>query len=185
MPPCPQCQGKPCSQNGEFLPPETPPVPPPLKPGDDWTPFVSRAGFEAAEILYSAASLSNDIVDRLLSIWRATLVPHDDEAPITDHRDLHLTIDAINLGHVPWQSYTAHYQGLCPDDAPTPEWMTTDYQLWYRDPRRVIHNILANPNLHWGRGDLETSGNILGKLWAPDHFSPNVSTNHILGTSRL
>ena len=38
---------------------------------------------------------------------------------------------------------------------------------------------------HWGQGDLETSGNILGKLWAPDHFSPNVSTNHILGTSRL
>jgi len=38
---------------------------------------------------------------------------------------------------------------------------------------------------HWGRGDLETSGNILGKLWALDHFSPNVSTNHILGTFRL
>ena len=40
-------------------------------------------------------------------------------------------------------------------------------------------------NYHWGRGDLETSGNILGKLWALDHFSPNVSTNHILGTFRL
>ena len=38
---------------------------------------------------------------------------------------------------------------------------------------------------HWGRGDLETSGNILGKFWALDHFSPNVSTNHILGTFRL
>jgi len=38
---------------------------------------------------------------------------------------------------------------------------------------------------HWGRGDLETSGNILGKLWALDHFSPNVSTNHILGTFKL
>jgi len=86
-------------------------------------------------------------VDRLLSIWRATLVPHNDEPPIIDHRDLHSTIDAINLGHVPWQSYTARYQGLRPDDAPTPEWMTTDYQLWYRDPRRVIRNILANPDL--------------------------------------
>jgi len=38
---------------------------------------------------------------------------------------------------------------------------------------------------HWGQGDLETSGNILGKLWALDHFSPNVFTNHILGTFRL
>lgn len=25
--------------------------------------------------------------------------------------------------------------------------MTTKYQLWYRDPRKVIHNILANPDL--------------------------------------
>ena len=40
-------------------------------------------------------------------------------------------------------------------------------------------------NGHWGQGDLETSGNILGKLWALDHFSPNVSTNRILGTFRL
>ena len=38
---------------------------------------------------------------------------------------------------------------------------------------------------HWGRGDLETSGNILGELWALDHFSPNVFANHILGTFRL
>ena len=44
--------------------------------------------------------------------------------------------------------------------------------------------LLGHHN-HWGRGDLETSGNILSKLWAPDHFSPNVSTNHILGTFRL
>jgi len=44
----------------------------------------------------------------------------------------------------------------------------------------------VSPKLcHWGRGDLETSGNILGKFWALDHFSPNVSTNHILGTFRL
>ena len=25
--------------------------------------------------------------------------------------------------------------------------MTTDYEVWYRDPRNVIHNILANPDL--------------------------------------
>ena len=140
-------QGKPCRQNGEFLPPGTPPTPPPSKPDGDWTPFVSRAGFELAEILYNTAPLSNDTIDKLLSIWAATLVPHDDDAPITNHRDLHSTIDAVKLGHVPWQSYTARYKGLHPENAPTPEWMTTDYQLWYRDPRKVIHNILANPDL--------------------------------------
>jgi len=25
--------------------------------------------------------------------------------------------------------------------------MTTEYQLWYRDPREVIRNLLANPDL--------------------------------------
>ena len=56
-------------------------------------------------------------------------------------------IDAVKLGSIPWQSYTIQYNGLLPEDAPTPEWMTTEYQLWYRDPRKVIHNILANPDL--------------------------------------
>jgi len=38
---------------------------------------------------------------------------------------------------------------------------------------------------HWGRGVLETSGNILGKLQALDHFSPNISTNYIWSTSGM
>lgn len=25
--------------------------------------------------------------------------------------------------------------------------MTTEYQLWYRDPRKVIHNLFGNPDL--------------------------------------
>jgi hypothetical protein len=75
------------------------------------------------------------------------LVPHNDSPPIIDHDDLHSTIDAIKLGSVPWQSYTVKYNGLRPETGPTPEWMTMDYQLWYRDPRMVIHNILANPEL--------------------------------------
>ena len=106
-----------------------------------------RAGFELAEILYTKAALSNDNIDRLLSLWSATLVPHDDSPPILDHHELHSTIDAVKLGNIPWQSYTIRYNGLLPEDAPTPEWMTTGYQLWYRDPRKVIHNILANPDL--------------------------------------
>ena len=108
---------------------------------------MSRAGFELAEILYTRAPFSNDTIDRLLSIWSATLLPHNDSAPILDHDDLHATIDAIKLGRVPWQSYTAKYNALRPENAPTPEWMDGTYQLWYRDPRKVIHNIFANPDL--------------------------------------
>ena len=108
---------------------------------------MSRAGFELAKILYTAAPLSNSIIDRLLSIWSATLIPHHDSPPIADHHDLHLTINAIELGHVPWKSYTVKYNGLRPENGPTPEWMTTEYQLWYRNPREIIHHILANPEL--------------------------------------
>ena len=108
---------------------------------------MSCTGFELAEILYTAALLSNSIIDRLLSIWSATLIPHHDSPPITDHHDLHLTINAIELGHVPWKSYTVKYNGLCPENSPTPKWMTTEYQLWYRNPQEIIHHILANPEL--------------------------------------
>ena len=97
--------------------------------------------------MYTKAALSNDNINKLLDLWNATLVPYDDSAPILDREDLHSTIDSIKLGSVPWQSYTAKYNGLRPDGAPVPEWMTAEYQLWYRDPRKVVHNILGNPDL--------------------------------------
>ena len=100
-------QGTPCDCHGNFLPPETPPTLPPPKSNDDWTPFTSREGFELAEILYLKAHLSQSIINQLLDIWSATLIPHDDLPPITDHQDLHAQIDAIKLGTVPWKSYTA------------------------------------------------------------------------------
>jgi hypothetical protein len=100
-----------------------------------------------AEISYATASLSNNIINKLLDLWSTTLVPHDDTAPFADHEGIHSTIDAIKLGNVPWRSYTARYNGLYPENGPIPEWMVNDYQLWYRDPRQVIHNILANPDL--------------------------------------
>lgn len=138
-------QGTPCDHHGNFLPPETPPTPPPPKSNDDWTPFASREGFELAEILYLKAHLSQSTINQLLDIWSATLIPHDDLPPITSHQDLHTQIDAIRLGNIPWRSYTARYQWLCPNAGPVPEWMNAEYQLWYRDPRQVIHKILANP----------------------------------------
>ena len=120
------------------------------KSSDDWTPFTSREGFELSEILYLKAHLSQCIINQLLDVWSATLIPHDDTPPLTDHRDLHLQIDAVKLGNIPWRSYTAQYQWLYPENGPIPEWMATKYQLWYRDPRQVIHHILMNPEFASG-----------------------------------
>ena len=108
---------------------------------------MSHVRFELAEILYTKAPLSNNTTNKLLGLWSATLVPFGDSAPILDRNDLHSTIDAIELGEVPWQTYVACYNGLHPENGPTPEWMTTEYQLCYRDPCKVIHRILANPDL--------------------------------------
>ncbi|KAF9779591.1 hypothetical protein BJ322DRAFT_1101760 [Thelephora terrestris] len=140
----------PCDRHGHFLPPGTPPLPPPPKSNDDWTPFALRAGFELADILYLKAHLSQRTINELLEIWSATLVPHSDLPPILDHRDLHAQIDAIKLGNIPWRSYTAQYQWLRPNNGPVPEWMQDKYQLWYRDPRQVVRHILANPEFTSG-----------------------------------
>ena len=82
-------QGTPCDRYGNFLPPETPPTPPLPKSNDDWTPFTSQEGFKLAEILYLKAHLLQSIIDQLLDVWSATLIPHDDLPPITSHQDLH------------------------------------------------------------------------------------------------
>ncbi|KAF9642580.1 hypothetical protein BDM02DRAFT_3071311, partial [Thelephora ganbajun] len=54
------------------------------------------------------------------------------------------------LGNVPWRSYTAQYQWLRPESGPIPEWMEAQYQLWYHDPRQVIHHIFTNPEFASG-----------------------------------
>lgn len=135
----------PCDHHGNFLPLGTPSAPRDPKSNVDWTPFASREGFELAEVLYLKAHLSQSIINQLLDIWSATLVPHGDPPPIADHRDLHAQIDAVNLGDVQWESYTAQYRWLRTESGSVPEWMLAKYQLWFRDPRRVIHNIFSNP----------------------------------------
>ncbi|KAF9645830.1 hypothetical protein BDM02DRAFT_3130787 [Thelephora ganbajun] len=111
---------------------------------------MSQAGFELTEILYLKAHLSQGIINKLLETWSATLIPYGDLPPITDHQDLHTQINAIKLGNVPWRSYTAQYQWLRPESGPIPEWMEAQYQLWYRNPRQVIHHIFANPEFASG-----------------------------------
>ena len=127
-----------------FLLPGTPPIPLPPKSKEDWSPFCSRAGFELAELLYKKAEMSQPNIDQLLNIWSATLAPHNDEPPISSFQDLHAQIDAIDLGFTPWKSSTIQYQGRRPENSAAPQWMDEEYQLWYRDPRKVIHNILGN-----------------------------------------
>ena len=139
--------GRRCNSDGVFVPPSTPPEPPPPKADNDWYPFTSRAGFKLADFLFTDAQLSQKKINHILKLWAATLVPHNDSVPIANHLDLHRQIDAIDLGDVQWEHTYLKYEGLLPRATRHPEWKTTEYDVWYRNPRQVIKNILARPDL--------------------------------------
>ncbi|KAG2090359.1 uncharacterized protein F5147DRAFT_748224 [Suillus discolor] len=63
----------------------------------------------------------------------------------SDHRDLYRTIDNTPLGDVKWQSFSAKYTGTIPDEGALP-WMEDSHEVWFRDPRDIIRNMLANPD---------------------------------------
>lgn len=106
-----------------------------------------------------------------------TLIPYTNSPPIDDHHDLHAQIDAVQLGQVPWQSYTVQYQGIHPDDGQAPEWMDTKYQLWYRNPRKLIHNLLANTEFTSPHRDFKNGkrqyGDFMSGNWAWDQCVSN------------
>ncbi|KAI0074316.1 hypothetical protein K474DRAFT_1677225 [Panus rudis PR-1116 ss-1] len=132
-----------CDKDGEFsseaLPAES------EKDSDDWSPFQSRVEFKLANFLYRKVQMSQGNIDELLDYWAETLFPYDANAPFADHRELLELIDKIEQGDAPWQSFSVSYTGAVPDIPNPPSWMTQEYEVWYRDPRTVAHNMLGNP----------------------------------------
>ena len=57
------------------------------------------------------------------------------------------TIDAINDGDAPWQSFTASYSRTRPPKDP-PDWMLKDYTVFFCDPLTVVWNIVSNPDFN-------------------------------------
>jgi hypothetical protein len=83
-------------------------------------------------------------IDTLLDLWAATLLKHDDTPPFANHTDLYDTIDSTPLGGVPWQTFSLNYDGEVPD--PAPSWMTSTYDVWFRDSRLVVRSVIDNPD---------------------------------------
>jgi Plavaka transposase len=128
------------------IPPGTPPPPPPFQSPNDWTPYRNRVDFEMSEFLYKTVQMSAGSVDTLSQLIRATLLAHEtslDNIDVFTHNDdLLATIDSTLVGDVPWQGFSMSYEGPFPDEVPA--WMTTTYDVWHRDPRQLLHNLLAN-----------------------------------------
>ena len=129
---------RPCDSHGNFLNEnEQPSLSEPR--GHDWAPFADRQQFETAEFLFKRAQMSAGNIDQLLELWTAS-----GDAPFVNHTDLYETIDAIPIGGVPWQSFSVTYNGLRPGTN-VPPWMEQTYEVYFRDPRQIFLNMLANP----------------------------------------
>ena len=131
--------GKPCNDPTS--------LPPPTMDASDsnkWSPFRDEIAFRTAEYFFQDDQTSAGKIDRLLELWAATLAQHGDTPPFSDHRDLYNVIDSISVGGIPWKSHIFTYEGERPEQDP-PKWMTTEYTIWYRDPRRLFRIMLGNP----------------------------------------
>ncbi|KAF8451037.1 hypothetical protein L210DRAFT_3609213 [Boletus edulis BED1] len=83
-------------------------------------------------------------IDTLLHLWGVSLAVHGDAPPFANHQDLYETIDATSLGDVPWTSHSVSYIGdRIYDPAP---WMDALYEFHFRDPHKLVQNILKNPD---------------------------------------
>lgn len=141
----------PCDSLGNYLPPATLPPPYTLPGADgaahnDWEPFHNRAQFEIADFLYRRNQMPGVQVDVLFDLWAAS---GDDgtEPPFANHNDLYETIDSIQLGDLPWISFTVKYSGPLPAGENTvPTWMISEYEVWCRDVRLLMRAQLANPD---------------------------------------
>ncbi|KAJ7650467.1 hypothetical protein FB45DRAFT_859230 [Roridomyces roridus] len=140
----PILDGTPCDHDGYDLPAGAPPPPWDERAPDDFSPFESRAEFELAEFLYTKEEMSTKSVDRLAQLL-AALYP-DRDPPFADYKDLYATIDAIQQGDIPWESFSVQYTGPLPENGPAPVWMTETFEVWYRSPLAIFEKQLANPD---------------------------------------
>lgn len=83
-------------------------------------------------------------IDTLLELWTAGVADADAEPPFSNHNDLYKTIDAIPIGGVPWEHFSVSYTSPRPETN-VPPWMEETYEVYFRDPRQLFLNMLANP----------------------------------------
>ena len=135
--------GTPCNSDGYDLEPD---VPPQDRAGDsqeNWSPFTSQVQFETADFLFRKAEMSQADVDTLMRLWAATT--SDGCAPFQNHQEMLTTIDDIDLGRIPWKSFSARYSGDIPPGNP-PDWMLHEYKVFFRDPLSVVRSMISNPD---------------------------------------
>ncbi|KIM59004.1 hypothetical protein SCLCIDRAFT_27590 [Scleroderma citrinum Foug A] len=116
--------------------------------------YESRAAFQLAEFLYSHEQMSAAKIDDLLAIMAAM---YGEDLPFHSHKDMYDTIDTTTHRDSPWKSFSVTYSGAIPDGDP-PSWMTTEYDVWYCDPKVVLEHQLANPDF---KGEIDYAAKVV------------------------
>jgi len=135
--------GQPCGRDGNPLSDSR--LPSDSRSPDDWTPFENSSAFELAEFFFKDTQISATKIDRGLHIISELLAVHGGQPPFLDHKDVYATIDAIPIGGAPWQSSTFTYDGPKPP-ADIPKWMEAEYTIWFRDPHKLLLEMLKHPD---------------------------------------
>jgi hypothetical protein len=138
--------GQICDEDGNEIPPNTPPTARESDQGpDDWFPYSSRAEFRLAEFLYHRNQMSAGDIDTLLDICHPIWAAPQGAELFDNHSDLYDTIDSTTLGGTPWESFSIKYTSDVPNGGRAP-WMNTKFEAWFRDPQQLVANILSNPD---------------------------------------
>jgi hypothetical protein len=85
-------------------------------------------------------------IDRLLTIWKASVMLYGGQLPFTSSDDLLAHIDSIPYGHIPWQAREMSYPGVKPE-TDAPQWMDEVYTWHMKDAHSVLLQQLANPDI--------------------------------------
>jgi hypothetical protein len=117
-----------------------------MPPDDDWAPFNNQLEFELVDFLYSRNQMPAQQIDTLLDIWGDSLCRAGGQPLFKNHKDLYKTIDVIQEGDIKWQCFSLQYTHQ-PENEDHVAWMEATYDVWYRCPRQMVHNLMGNPEL--------------------------------------
>jgi hypothetical protein len=119
-----------------------------------------------------------------MDIWAAHCAPFNQPGPFDNDKEMKQRIDEIHLEEMPWKAYSVKYTGEAPL-LKTPTWMKKAYEVWYRDPRQIVHNILANEDFD-GEFDYTPFREMKdGKREWSDFMSGNWAWNQAVNLSHL
>ena len=103
--------GRPCDEEGKYLPDGTLP-PPRFNPGpDDWDPFEDKVQILTGDFLYWQEEMSAGNIDILLDLWALNMAKHDKLGLFSSYEHIYANIDGIKQEDAPWKSFTTSFAG--------------------------------------------------------------------------